>query len=80
MKVIYTYEALRDLDEILTFIASNYPNISAAFQERLQSVERCIGMWPMSAQEVTQAPRRPLAARKPHHQRRLPRSGAPRAA
>jgi len=56
MKVIYTYEALRDLDEILTFIASNYPNISAAFQERLQSVERRIGLWPMSAEEVTQRP------------------------
>jgi len=33
MKVIYTDEALRDLDEILTFIASNYPSITAAFRQ-----------------------------------------------
>lgn len=56
MKVVYTDEALRDLDEILTFIASNYPSISTAFQKRLGSIERRIGMWPMSAEEVTQRP------------------------
>jgi hypothetical protein len=56
MKVIYTDEALRDLDEILTFIASNYPSISTAFQKRRRSIERCIGRWPMSAEEVTQRP------------------------
>jgi plasmid stabilization system protein ParE len=32
MKVIYTDEALGDLDEILSFLASNYPSISAAFE------------------------------------------------
>jgi plasmid stabilization system protein ParE len=31
MKVVYTDEALRDLDEILAFLASNYPAISASF-------------------------------------------------
>jgi toxin ParE1/3/4 len=56
MKVIYTDEALRDLDEILTFIASNYPSISTAFQKRRRSIERRIGRWPMSAEEVTQRP------------------------
>jgi len=25
MKVVYTVEALHDLDEILTFLAANYP-------------------------------------------------------
>ncbi len=56
MKVIYTDEALRDLDEILTFIASNYPSITAAFRQRLRSIERRIGKWPMSAEEVIQRP------------------------
>jgi plasmid stabilization system protein ParE len=32
MKVIYTDEALGDLDEILSFLASNYPSISAAVE------------------------------------------------
>src|SRR6266516_3952513 len=54
MKVIYTDEALRDLDQILTFLVSNYPSITAAFQKRLRSVERRIGKWPMSAEEVRQ--------------------------
>src|SRR6266699_6820090 len=56
MKVIYTDEVLRDLDEILTFIASNHPSITATFQQRLRSRERRIGKWPMSAEEVIQRP------------------------
>jgi toxin ParE1/3/4 len=56
MKVIYTDEALRDLDEVLTFIASNYPGITSAFQERLRMVERRLAEWPMSAEEVIQRP------------------------
>jgi plasmid stabilization system protein ParE len=31
MKVVYTDEAARDLDGILSFIASNYPTVSAPF-------------------------------------------------
>jgi toxin ParE1/3/4 len=56
MKVIYTDEALRDLDEVLTFIGLNYPTVSASFQERLRAIERRIGRWPESAQEVEQRP------------------------
>ena len=54
MKVVYAEEALRDLDEILTFIASNYPAISAAFEKRLAAVAERIGRWPESAPEVEQ--------------------------
>jgi plasmid stabilization system protein ParE len=46
MKVIYTDEALRDLDGVLTFIAKNYPTASAAFQRRLRIIEQRIGAWP----------------------------------
>jgi len=56
MKVIYTDEALRDLDEILAFIESNYPTIMAAFEMRLRAVEQRIGRWPKSAEEVEQRP------------------------
>jgi toxin ParE1/3/4 len=56
MKVIYTDEALRDLDGILTFIRSRYPSILPAFEQRLRSIERRVGRWPMSAEEVSQRP------------------------
>ena len=56
MKVIYTDEAVADLDGILSFIASNYPSIYDAFQSRLRSVVARIGDWPESAQEVTDRP------------------------
>jgi plasmid stabilization system protein ParE len=38
MKVIYTEEALENLDGILAFTASNYPTVYEVFQSRLQSV------------------------------------------
>jgi plasmid stabilization system protein ParE len=46
MKVIYTDEALRDLDEILEFIELHYPAISVAFEERLRAIEQRIESWP----------------------------------
>lgn len=56
MKVAYTDEALRDLDEVLTYIGLNYPSVSRGFVQRLRSIERRIGRWPKSAQEVEQRP------------------------
>jgi toxin ParE1/3/4 len=56
MKVVFTDEALRDLDEILEFIELNYPTISAAFERRVRTIERRIARWPKSAEEVEQRP------------------------
>jgi plasmid stabilization system protein ParE len=56
MKVVFTDEALANLDGILSFIASNYPSIHDAFQSRLRSVVARIGDWPESAQEVADRP------------------------
>jgi toxin ParE1/3/4 len=56
LKVIYTDEALGDLDRILEFIELNYPTISSAFEDRLRALERRIGKWPKSAEEVEQRP------------------------
>ena len=56
MTVVYTTEALADLDEILAYIASNYPTISEAFQNRLHAVIARVGKWPESAQEVADRP------------------------
>jgi toxin ParE1/3/4 len=54
MKVVYTEDALRDLDEILEFIGANYPTVTAPFLGRLHAIERRIGQWPESAPEVEQ--------------------------
>jgi toxin ParE1/3/4 len=56
MRVVYTDEALENLDEILAYIASNYPTVYEAFQNRLQSVVKRISAWPDSAQEVAERP------------------------
>ena len=56
MKVVYTDEALRDLDEILDYIASHYPTISASFEMRLRTVVARIGEFPESAQQVEERP------------------------
>jgi plasmid stabilization system protein ParE len=56
MKVVYTDEALHDLDDILTYVGANYPAIMSAFVDRLRMIERRIGRWPESAGEVEQRP------------------------
>jgi plasmid stabilization system protein ParE len=56
MKVVYTGEALDNLDGILAYIARNYPTILAAFERRLRAVVVRIGAWPESAQEVAERP------------------------
>ncbi len=56
MKVVYTAEALDNLDEILSYIAHTYPTVSAAFEKRLRIVEARIGAWPESAEEVAERP------------------------
>jgi plasmid stabilization system protein ParE len=38
VKVVYTEEALRNLDDISHYIRQNYPTISEAFRLRLQFV------------------------------------------
>ena len=54
MKVVYTVEALHDLDEISAFLAANFPTVVVPFQRRLKAIERRIARWPKSAQEVEQ--------------------------
>jgi plasmid stabilization system protein ParE len=54
MRVVYTDDALADLDEILDYIDANYPAISSAFRQRLRAVTVRIGVWPESAEIVRQ--------------------------
>jgi toxin ParE1/3/4 len=56
MKVVFTDDALRDLDEILRYISMNYPGVYAPFETRLRTIVTRIGSWPESAQEVEQRP------------------------
>jgi plasmid stabilization system protein ParE len=42
MKVVYTQEALADLDAILEFISSHYPGVYAAFERRIQALRRAL--------------------------------------
>ena len=56
MKVVYTDEALQDLDDILSFIAENFPSAFDGFERGLRAVERRIGQWPQSARQVAERP------------------------
>ncbi|MHB8885976.1 MAG: type II toxin-antitoxin system RelE/ParE family toxin [Methylovirgula sp.] len=54
--MVYTDEALRDLDDILGFIAEHYPMLVIPFENRLGAAMRRIGAWPQSAAEVEERP------------------------
>ena len=54
MRVVYTDEALADLDEILEYITAHYPAIYARFERRLRLIEARIGSWPESARMVAE--------------------------
>ena len=54
MKVVFTDDALRDLDEIFQYISAHYPAVYLRFENRLKAIATRIGTWPESAQEVTQ--------------------------
>ena len=52
MKVVFTDDALRDLDDIFRYISENYPAVYGPFEKRLRTIVIRIGAWPQSAQEV----------------------------
>ena len=52
MKVVFTDEALRDLDGILTYIGEHYPAIVASVEERMHAAIQRIGAWPESAPRI----------------------------
>ncbi len=56
MRIVYTDEALRDLDEALTYIGRNYPTALEGFRQRLRTIEQRIAKWPKSAEAVVQRP------------------------
>jgi toxin ParE1/3/4 len=52
MKVVFTEAALADLDDILSFVGSNYPTLTTPIEERIRAVITRIAKWPESARLV----------------------------
>jgi len=52
MKLVWTDAALADVDDVLTFIGSNYPALATPLEERIRAVAARIGKWPESARMV----------------------------
>ena len=48
MKIVYTEDALRDLDDILAFLADHYPSVIAPFEWRLEDLLDNVAAWPES--------------------------------
>jgi plasmid stabilization system protein ParE len=49
MKVVYTAEALKDLEDIASYIATHYPAIAPAVRQRLGAAMTHIAHWPQGA-------------------------------
>ena len=56
MKVVWTDEALRDLDEIAEYVATHYPKVAPAIEDRIRAVVGRISRWPQSARRSAQRP------------------------
>ena len=52
MQIVYTDEALSDLDDVFRYIAEQYPGVLARFQVRLRTAAARISAWPSSAPRV----------------------------
>ena len=53
MRVVWTDEARRDLDEIAEYLAIHYPAVAPAVGLHIQAVVGRIGPWPQSARRST---------------------------
>jgi plasmid stabilization system protein ParE len=53
MRVVWTDDALRDLDEIADYVLLHYPAVAPALERRIRAVVGRIGRWPQSARRST---------------------------
>lgn len=51
-EVVYTDEALRDIEEIAEYLSAHYPTIASTVQARIRAVVRHIGYWPEGARRA----------------------------
>ena len=56
MKVVWTDDALRDLEEITAYVLVHYPQIAPALERRIRDVTVWIGGWPESAPRSAHRP------------------------
>jgi plasmid stabilization system protein ParE len=56
MKVVWTDEALRDLDEIAEYVTVHYPTVAPAVGLRIRAVVDRVGRWPQSARRSLKRP------------------------
>jgi len=56
MRVVYTDDALRDIDDILNWLAGNYPGVAPVVALRIEQVVARIAVWPRSARLVPTHP------------------------
>ena len=52
MKVAYTEDALKDLDDIAAWLAAHYPGVGAAVERRVRMIVAHIARWPESARRA----------------------------
>ena len=56
MKVVYTEEALRDLDAIADWLMVHYPAVAPIVERRIRSVVAHIARWPESSRRSARRP------------------------
>jgi plasmid stabilization system protein ParE len=56
MKVVYTDEALRDIDEIAAWLKAHYPGLGAAVERRIRLVVAHLARWPESMRRSQHRP------------------------
>ena len=56
MKVVFTDEAVADLDSISNWLIGHYPTIAPLVARRIQSVVAHLARWPESARRVIERP------------------------
>jgi toxin ParE1/3/4 len=56
MKVVYTEEALEDLDAIADWLIAHYPTVAPAVERRIRSVVAHIARWPESSRRSANRP------------------------
>jgi toxin ParE1/3/4 len=56
MKVVWTDEALEDLDAIADWLIVHYPTVAPAVERRIRSVVAHIARWPKSSRRSAKRP------------------------
>jgi toxin ParE1/3/4 len=56
MKVVYTEEALKDLDAIADWLIVHYPTVAPAVERRIRTIVAHIARWPESSRRSAKRP------------------------